>query len=89
MALSRLDLAVVAITAAGLVWVEHSHRVVIGTLAADAPAPTAALCPETDNAPMSAACIKFIGGGAQPADPSRSRPVTQRASTILTAPDGY
>jgi len=64
MALSKLDVALVAIVAAGLLWIEHNHRVVIGSLAAaESPAPAASVCPKTDDVPYSAACIKFIGGG--------------------------
>jgi hypothetical protein len=65
-ALSKLDLALVAIAAAGLIWIEHNHRIVIGLAAADAPAPTASVCPKTDDVPYSAECIKFIGGGVAP-----------------------
>jgi hypothetical protein len=67
MALSKLDLALVAIAAAGLIWIEHNHRIVIEPLvAAEASAP-ASVCPKTDDAPYSAECIKFIGGGVAPA----------------------
>jgi hypothetical protein len=67
MALSKLDLALVAIAAAGLIWIEHSHRVAIGSLiAAEAMTPGASVCPKTDDAPYSAECIKFIGGGVLP-----------------------
>ncbi len=68
MALSKLDLALVAIEAAGLIWIEHNHRIVIGPLAAaEAAAPAASVCPKTDDVPYSAECIKFISGGAAPA----------------------
>lgn len=68
MALSKLDLALAAIAAATLIWIEHNHRIVIGPLdAAQAPALTASVCPKTDDAPYSAECIKFIGGGLAPA----------------------
>jgi hypothetical protein len=67
MALSKFDLALAAIAAAGLMWTEHNHRVVIGPLAAaEAPAPAGSVCPKTDDAPYSAECIKFIGGGVAP-----------------------
>jgi hypothetical protein len=67
MALSKLDLALVAIMAAGLIWIEHSHRVAIGTLAAaEAVTPAASVCPKTDDAPFSPECIKFISGGVSP-----------------------
>jgi len=68
MALSKLDLALVAIAAAGLIWIEHAHRVVIGSLAAtQAPAPAASVCPKTDDVPYSAECLKFISGSVAPA----------------------
>jgi hypothetical protein len=67
MALSKLDMALVAIVAAGLIWIEHSHRVAIGSLAAaEAAPPAASVCPKTDDAPFSPECIKFIGGGVLP-----------------------
>ena len=66
-ALSKLDLVLVAIMAAGLIWIEHNHRIAIGSLAAaEAPAPAASVCPKTDDVPYSAECIKFIGGGVLP-----------------------
>ena len=65
MALSKLDLVLVAIVAAGLAWIEHNHRIVIQPLAAaEAAAPAASVCPKTDDVPYSAECIKFIGGSA-------------------------
>jgi hypothetical protein len=77
MTLSKLDLVLVAITAAGLVWIEHNHRVVIGPLAA-AEAPAASVCPKTDDAPYSVECINFIGGSVAPAllsaDAARTEP---------------
>ena len=66
MALSKLDLALAAIVAAGLIWIEHNHRVVIGPLAA-AEASAASVCPKTDDVPYSAECIRFISGGLAPA----------------------
>jgi hypothetical protein len=67
MALSKLDLVLVAVAASGLIWVEHNHRVVIGSLtAAEAAPPAASVCPKTDDVPFSPECIKFIGGGGSP-----------------------
>jgi hypothetical protein len=64
MALSKLDLVLVAVVAASLIWIEHNHRIVIGPLAAaEAQATAASVCPKTDDVPYSAECIKFIGGG--------------------------
>jgi hypothetical protein len=65
MALSRIDLAVIAVVAGGLLWVEHAHRVVIATPAA-AEVALPAICPDTDSVPFSADCLKFIEGGAMP-----------------------
>jgi hypothetical protein len=87
MALSKLDLALVAIAAVGLIWIEHNHRVVIGSLStaeAPGPAPAGSLCPDTDDAPMSAACIKFIGAGALPV--VRPQPPAAPAMLSLPAP---
>ena len=68
MVLSKLDLALLAVAAAGLLWAEHNHRVVVGPVAAaEAPAAGASVCPKTDDAPYSAECIKFISGGVTPA----------------------
>jgi hypothetical protein len=84
MALSKFDLALVAIVAAGLIWIEHSHRVAIGTLAAaEAVTPAASVCPKTDDAPFSPECIKFISGGALPV--TGSRPTASPA--VLSARD--
>jgi hypothetical protein len=89
MVLSKLDLALVVIAAASLIWIEHNHRVVIGPLAA-AEAPAASVCPKTDDAPYSAECIKFIGGGAAPAMPSDSTVHTELRCPLGNegAPDG-
>jgi hypothetical protein len=67
MSLSKLDLALAAVVAVGLLWIEHQHRIVIGSLAASEARPAAvSVCPETDDAPFSADCIKFIGGSVLP-----------------------
>jgi hypothetical protein len=66
-ALSRIDVAVVAVIAAGMLWIEHGHRIVVATPAvAEAAGPAASLCPDTDDVPFSADCIKFIDGGVLP-----------------------
>jgi hypothetical protein len=79
MALSKLDLALAAIAAAGVIWIEHTHRVVIGPLAAaETPGPAASVCPKTDDVPYSPECIKFMGGGVAPdalsGSPARAEP---------------
>jgi hypothetical protein len=65
MMLSKLDLAVAATLAFGLLWIEREHRIIVATPAAAETAPSAApVCPETDDVPFSADCIAFIDGGA-------------------------
>jgi hypothetical protein len=67
MAVSKLDVAVVAVMAVALLRLEHGHRIVIGTPApAEAAPQAAAVCPATDDVPFSADCIKFIDGGTWP-----------------------
>lgn len=64
MALPRIDVAIVAVIAAGMLWIEHGHRIVVATPAAvDAAQSAASLCPDTDDVPFSTDCIKFIDGG--------------------------
>ena len=64
MALSKLDLVLVVVIAAGLLAIEREHRIVIGTpAAAEGKLPTASVCPSTDDVPIGAACMSFIGGG--------------------------
>jgi len=61
---TRIDLAMVAVLAVGMVWIERGHRVVVATpAAAEAVQPAAALCPDTDDVPFSADCIRFLSGG--------------------------
>ena len=67
MVLSKLDLAIVAFVAAGLLWIEHEHRIIIATpAAADVAPPAASVCPDKDSVPFSPDCIAFIEGGAAP-----------------------
>ena len=64
MALSKLDLVLAVVIAAGLLAIEREHRIVIGTpAAAEAGPPIASVCPSTDDVPIGAACMTFIGGG--------------------------
>jgi hypothetical protein len=65
MALSKLDLAVVAVLAVGMLWIEHQHSIIVTTPAA-AEAAFSAVCPETNDVPFSADCIAFIDGGVLP-----------------------
>jgi hypothetical protein len=67
MALSKLDVAIVAVIAVGMLWIEHGHRVVVATpAAAEAARLAATVCPDTDNVPFSADCIKYIDGDIPP-----------------------
>jgi len=67
MALGKLDWAIVAVMAAGLLWIEHAHRSIVGTpAAAKVPPSAASVCPDTDDVPFSTDCIKFINGGVLP-----------------------
>lgn len=58
--MSKLDLAViVAAILGGALWIEHGHRIVI-----DAPTRVelaSPACPDSDNVPYSASCIRFLG----------------------------
>jgi len=58
--MSKLDLAVI-VTAilGGALWIEHGHRITI-----DAPTRVdlaSPACPDNDNVPYSASCIRFLG----------------------------
>jgi hypothetical protein len=66
-ALSKIDLAIVVSIAVCMLWIERGHRIVIATLAsAEAARPAASVCPDTDDVPFSADCIKYIDGGVSP-----------------------
>jgi hypothetical protein len=57
---SKLDLAViVAAILGGALWIEHGHRIVIDTPTRVELASPA--CPDNDNVPYSASCIRFLG----------------------------
>jgi hypothetical protein len=56
----RTDIAVTVIAVAGLLWVEHGHRVVIDAPVADIAPSVAAACSDTDAVPYSAACLEYI-----------------------------
>ena len=59
---SKFDLALIVIAiVGGAFWIKHGHRIDIdaparGELAASQPA-----CPDNDNVPYSASCIRFLG----------------------------
>jgi hypothetical protein len=78
-ALPRIDVAIVAVIAAGMLWIEHGHRIVVATPAAvDAAQSAASLCPDTDDVPFSTDCIKFIDGGVLPDIHSRKNAAVSR-----------
>jgi hypothetical protein len=66
MVLSKFDLAIVVVVAAGMFWIEHGHRISVVTATA-AETPAASACPDNDSVPFSADCIAFIDGGASAA----------------------
>jgi hypothetical protein len=83
MVLSKLDLAIVATIAAGLLWFEHQQRVTIQTTSGvEVAGQAASVCPDSDTAPYSAACLAFIEGGVSPDARSRSR---LRISAVASA----
>ena len=62
MVVGKLDLAAAAAVALALLWVEHEHRIIIGTPAAAEVTPKApSVCPDSDAIPFSAACLSYIG----------------------------
>ncbi len=86
MALSKLDVAVAAAVVACLLRVEHGHRVMIGVTATDAAPRTSSICPATDYAPFSTACLKYMYDGVLP--PLRPRlTVAASASVVSTDTD--
>ena len=62
----QLDRAVIVVSfAVAVLWIEHGHRVDIGTPAGPAfAAANAAFCPDNDSVPYSTACILFMDGRA-------------------------
>jgi hypothetical protein len=81
---SKLDLAIAAGVAAALLWIEHDHRILIGTPSVEAASQAAAICPENDSVPFSADCIAFIEGTPPP--DMRDRP--RAAARTLPARSG-
>jgi len=59
---SRFDLALIVVAVVvGAFWIEHGHRIVIDAPTRSelsAPQPP---CPDNDNVPYSASCIRFLG----------------------------
>jgi hypothetical protein len=66
MAFSRIDLTIIAVVAVGMLWIEQEHRVFISPADAESERPASSVCPDTDDVPFSAECIKFIDGGVLP-----------------------
>jgi hypothetical protein len=67
MVVSKFDLAFIVALAVGLLIIEHGHRITISTLATAAASASSSICPVTDYAPFSVACIKYIEHGVSPA----------------------
>jgi hypothetical protein len=86
MVVSKLDVAFVLAVAAGLLWIEHNNRVIIGTpAAAEGAPPAASVCPARDDVPFSMACLKYIEGGVLPPLHPPVKPVTITSSVSLDA----
>jgi hypothetical protein len=67
MTVAKLNLVILAAAAAGMLWVEHSHRIKIEASApAEVASRAAAVCPENESVPFSTDCMMFIDGGARP-----------------------
>jgi|EndMetStandDraft_3_1072993.scaffolds.fasta_scaffold60808_4 hypothetical protein len=59
---SKFDLALIVIAVVGgALWIEHGHRIVIDAPTRSEPAASQPACPDNDNVPYSASCIKFLG----------------------------
>jgi hypothetical protein len=57
----KFDVAVILIAiAAGMVWIEQGHRVIIDAPVADVAPVAAAACPDNDTVPYSAACLEYL-----------------------------
>jgi hypothetical protein len=77
MPLSKIELTLVVVIAAGLLAIEREHRIVIGTPAVAEGGPSAAsVCPGTDDVPIGTACMSFIGGDTAASIRSRDTPPT-------------
>jgi hypothetical protein len=82
-AVSKFDLAAVAVLALMLLWIEHDHRIIISTPAAAEVAPKpASACPESDAVPFSADCLALIGAGS----PAVAAPRPHAASPAVAMP---
>jgi hypothetical protein len=80
MALSRIGLSAVAVVAVGMIWIEQGHRVFITPAGAESEQQAASVCPDTDDVPFSAECLKFIDGDVLPASRARENGVVRRAA---------
>jgi hypothetical protein len=66
MVISKLNLLVVAAFAAGILWIEHGHRIKLEVPPPTAASgPSAAGCPVNESVPFSADCMAFIQGRAR------------------------
>jgi hypothetical protein len=79
MVLSKFDVAIVVVVAAGMLWIEHGQRISIATPTA-AETSAASACPDNDSVPFSADCIAFIDGGVSPAARTRVSAMTNRSA---------
>jgi hypothetical protein len=59
---SKFDLALIVIAVVGgVLWIEHGHRIVIDAPTRSEQAASQPACPDNDNVPYSASCIRFLG----------------------------
>src|SRR5262245_26989662 len=59
---SRFDLALIVVAVVGgAFWIEHGHRIVIDAPTRSELAASQPPCPDNDNVPYSASCIRFLG----------------------------
>jgi hypothetical protein len=73
-AVLKLHLAAILIvaTAAGVLWIERDHRIVIDAPASDVASLARAVCPDSDTVPYTPSCIAFLKG----TDEERADPVS-------------
>jgi hypothetical protein len=70
----RLDVAVIVVAIAGaILWIEHGQRIDLETSAdATHAASAGAVCPDNENVPYGADCIRFMQGAPAPDVPPRT-----------------
>jgi hypothetical protein len=82
MALSRIDLAIVAAVAVGMLWIEQGHRILISSADAESERQVVSVCPDTDDVPFSVECINFIDGGVPPEIHARQNGLVSRRAAV-------